>query len=99
VACTVVCVPIYGVPMLLLLLGSFVLFRVVEIRRTSAFLTVITVPYRKYAVQYGASPVYLKLRCPTVQYGATVQYILTVGRPFGSNSGPKHFFSFCNKYI
>jgi len=31
-----------------------------------------TVPY--YAVQYGASIVCLKRRCPTVQYGGTVQH-------------------------
>jgi len=61
-----------------------ILTRLVEIRLTFAFSTVITVRYRHTPYDTAVAP-----------YSTT----LTVIWPFSSNSGPKHFFSFCNHYL
>jgi len=70
--------------------------RLVEIRRTSAFLTVITLPYRN--TPYNTVQVRSFWKDGVQPYSTVPPYstMLTVILPFGSNFDPKHSLSFCN---
>ena len=71
--------------------------RLVEKRRTSAFLTVNIVPL--YAIQFGASTVCLKIRCLTVQYGATVQHDFDRNLAVWLQFWPKTFLVFLQQLV
>ena len=76
--------------------GMAKIIRLVEIRRTSAFLTVFTVPYRN--TPYNTVQVRSVWKDGVRPYSTVPPYrtMLTVIWPFGSNFDPKHSLSFCN---